>query len=96
MSQHINHSYNVPVTFSVGVTSLFVQVCGAVLLEASGVTELPAAVEEGLLFFLRVRRQHLLGQSEALVGLLLLAERRHHADGLSWGRRALGYVLDNF
>lgn len=79
-------------TFSIGITSLLVQICGTVLLEGSGVS---AAVEEGLLFFLGVCSQHLFGQSQPLVGLLLLARGGHHADRQSWGRRALCHILNN-
>lgn len=82
-------------TLSVDRTSLLVQICGTVLLEGPGIAELSAAVEEGLLFFLGVCSQHLFGQSQTLVGLLLLAGRRHHADRQSRGRRALCHVLDN-
>lgn len=60
-------------TFSDGWSLLLVAVCGAVLLQAPGAEQLPAAAEEGLLLLLGVSRQHLLGQPQALVGLLLLA-----------------------
>lgn len=62
-------------TFNDGWPLLLAHMCGTVLLEGPCVEELSAADEEGLLFFLGVCCQHLFGQSQALVGLLLLAGR---------------------
>lgn len=62
-------------TFNDGWPLLLAPMCGTVLLEGPCVEELSAAGEEGLLFFLGVCCQHLFGQSQALVGLLLLAGR---------------------
>lgn len=83
-------------TFSDVCSLLLVAVCGAVLLQAPGVEQLPAAAQEGLLLLLGVSSQHLLGQTQSLVGLLLLARRRHHADKLGRRGGALHHILDYF
>lgn len=83
-------------TFRGAWSLLLVAVCKAVLLQASGAEQLPAAAHEGLLLLLGVSRQNLLGQPNALVGLLLLAERRHHTGELRRMGGALCHILDYF
>lgn len=82
-------------TFSIGWSSVFVQMCGKALLGGPGAMEFPAAVEEGLFFFLGVCCKHLLGQSQPLICLLFLAGRRHHTDRQRWGCWAPCHVLNN-
>lgn len=55
--------------------SLALQVSGAVCLECCESTKLPEAVQKGLLLFLCVGCQNLLGQSQFLVGLPLRTGR---------------------
>ena len=75
---------------------MLAQVGGAVLLGGSGGAELAAAAEEGLLLLLSVSSQHLLGQAQPLIGLLLLRGRAHHADGRRRrGGGAFGQVLND-